>query len=926
MRKCFRTALLLLVGLLLPVLVFSSRQEAAIRTTAKRLFQEGDLRELLTYLQEVEGKYDGLDLKDGIIPTLYAYQGVALYNAKRMDEAATAFRAALNISTVDTRSWINLGEVEQVLFHTDAAIYAFEQAYRLGDSSATQHLLRAKGWVNDWQNFEQLAATVESTVRSCIASVYDAQLCQHVDSSTGYEYTYLSGDLQKFGYMRTPNAHASDYTVSHADRAHYWPCSLIQNFNKRLKVGIVSADFGVHPVATLARGLIQYINPEKIELYAFSLQPHMSWWGRNISRSVEHFIYLNQVNTKDMAAYVAAFDIEVLIDLNGHTQFSGLRFMAHRPAPFIDYYIGDAVALPPEHSSHFTESLVLVPGCYIVNDYAQLQGDIGTLANRAPRSIIKSDVDIIVGKTPFLMATLSNTQKLDPSIFHVWANILQRFPAAKMLHMNHVGSDAAMKHLRKELNYYGLNQDRFAMAEQAPWIEHLLMKSSIDLVLDSSVKNGHTTGLDGIFAGIPTMTFATGTTMSSRAGQSILTALGSEIGLAYSMRDYEDNASDDKPAPFPDSTRLSAWREHVRVQREVSSLFDTQKWAVNFERSMHDVWELAHLKSSRRKHYHIIAVEDKKQEKQKNKEKEKVSMHQVYTKESTYFDRQVAYSRRGAAAYFMDTAEEDSTAYAPLPVDIFDGRYIFLNIGGYTAKSGWYNVNSQAKDLEIGKNEVSMDVDITRLMHDLHGFPDKSVSAIYASHILEHAAFGDSTLFESLQEWYRVLRPGGLLMISVPDLTTLFQMYLRPGITLEEKWLLTRVIYGAQTDEYDYHKVGFSQDILQYFLENPFQGEEHKDKASNRRAFCNVDRVDSFQLFADSSEIEMQGHKISLNLAASRCVLDTDTPEEKSFKIEMNSIPYKSQQFPHNELCESCKNSQAETKAETEAEAETGTV
>jgi hypothetical protein len=155
-------------------------------------------------------------------------------------------------------------------------------------------------------------------------------------------------------------------------------------------------------------------------------------------------------------------------------------------------------------------------------------------------------------------------------------------------------------------------------------------------------------------------------------------------------------------------------------------------------------------------------------------------------------------------------------------------------------------------------------------------------------------------------------------------------MYLRPGITLEEKWLLTRVIYGAQTDEYDYHKVGFSQDILQYFLENPFQGEEHKDKASNGRAFCNIDRVDSFQLFADSSEIEMQGHKISLNLAASRCVLDTDTPEEKSFKIEMNSIPYKSQQFPHNELCESCKNSQAETKAETEAEAdaeaETGTV
>ena len=102
---------------------------------------------------------------------------------------------------------------------------------------------------------------------------------------------------------------------------------------KRLTVGILSSDFGVHPVATLVRGFIDKINITKIELFAFSLKKEMSWWGRNISNSIENFIFLPQINTRDAAAVIAAYDIEILIDLNGHTQFSGMQIMSHQPAP-----------------------------------------------------------------------------------------------------------------------------------------------------------------------------------------------------------------------------------------------------------------------------------------------------------------------------------------------------------------------------------------------------------------------------------------------------------------------------------------------------------------------------------------------------------------------------------------------------------------
>jgi predicted O-linked N-acetylglucosamine transferase (SPINDLY family) len=40
---------------------------------------------------------------------------------------------------------------------------------------------------------------------------------------------------------------------------------------------------------------------------------------------------------------------------------------------------------------------------------------------------------------------------------------------------------------------------------QAPWLDHLYTKTALDFMLDTSSKNGHTTGLDAVWAGVPTM-------------------------------------------------------------------------------------------------------------------------------------------------------------------------------------------------------------------------------------------------------------------------------------------------------------------------------------------------------------------------------------------------------------------------------------
>lgn len=53
-----------------------------------------------------------------------------------------------------------------------------------------------------------------------------------------------------------------------------------------------------------------------------------------------------------------------------------------------------------------------------------------------------------------LLATLSNSQKMDPQIFHVWMNIMQRFAGSKMIVMDYKGSEIFMPNLKNYSRLY----------------------------------------------------------------------------------------------------------------------------------------------------------------------------------------------------------------------------------------------------------------------------------------------------------------------------------------------------------------------------------------------------------------------------------------------------------------------------------------
>ncbi|WP_186387708.1 methyltransferase domain-containing protein [Stappia sp. TSB10P1A] len=96
-------------------------------------------------------------------------------------------------------------------------------------------------------------------------------------------------------------------------------------------------------------------------------------------------------------------------------------------------------------------------------------------------------------------------------------------------------------------------------------------------------------------------------------------------------------------------------------------------------------------------------------------------------------------------------------------------------------------------------------------VEDLAFIADGTVGLIYACHVLEH--FGRKEYRDVLAEWCRVLAPGGVLRIAVPDFRAAAELYLDPsnGIALPQ---VLGLLVGGQRDQYDYHKMVFDEETL----------------------------------------------------------------------------------------------------------------
>lgn len=131
-------------------------------------------------------------------------------------------------------------------------------------------------------------------------------------------------------------------------------------------------------------------------------------------------------------------------------------------------------------------------------------------------------------------------------------------------------------------------------------------------------------------------------------------------------------------------------------------------------------------------------------------------------------------------------------------------------------------------------------------------FGSNSCEELCVRPVLDHVPL--ASLAATLAEWHRVLTPGAKIMVAVPDMNILAQLFVKPEVKGADKVLVMRMMFGGQVDDTDFHCIGFDLEILGV----------HRYMAG----FEDIRRAPSFGLFHDSSIQDFHGIPISLNVEA----------------------------------------------------------
>jgi predicted O-linked N-acetylglucosamine transferase (SPINDLY family) len=142
----------------------------------------------------------------------------------------------------------------------------------------------------------------------------------------------------------------------------------------------------------------------------------------------------------------------------------------------------------------------------------------------------------------FVLCCFNNPYKINPGIFRVWANILNRVDAAVLWLSD--AEATAKSNLRQNARKLGVDPDRLIFAKRlASTADHLARHRLADLFLDTLPYNAHTTASDALWAGLPVLT-PIGNSFAGRVAASLLNGMGLPELITRSPEEYAAVAID----------------------------------------------------------------------------------------------------------------------------------------------------------------------------------------------------------------------------------------------------------------------------------------------------------------------------------------------------------------------------------------------
>jgi len=362
------------------------------------------------------------------------------------------------------------------------------------------------------------------------------------------------------------------------------------NPDRKLRVGYLSADMRSHSVAHFLAPLLETHDRSVVEVIGFPSVQRPDVVTERFRKACDEWIPVQSLGDDAAAAAIHGANIDILVELGGHTGDSRLMVLDRRPAPIqvswcgypqttgldvVDYRLTDALVDPEgEIDRHYTEKLVRLPSGFLSYEPPVDAPEV------APPPSAQSDV--------VTFGSFNTLAKMSPKVVELWARIVRKAGNARLVLKASPLSDPMVRdYVQKQFAKQDFDLSKLVLEGRTSGQgAHLARYGEIDIALDPFPYNGTTTTCEALWMGVPVISLQ-GNLHVSRVTSGLLQRVGLESLVATTPKQYQQIAID----LAKNKKRLAELRSGMRARLMGSPLLNKAGFAREVEAAYRTMWQ-----------------------------------------------------------------------------------------------------------------------------------------------------------------------------------------------------------------------------------------------------------------------------------------------------------------------------------------------
>ncbi|MBD3419865.1 MAG: tetratricopeptide repeat protein [Chitinivibrionales bacterium] len=499
--------------------------------------------------------------------------GRAYAEIHTFEKAKESFVNAVRIRSEYAEAHYNLGNLMRENTHMDEAVICFRNALKFKEGFIA-------ALTNLGETFQVMGNLKEAQRCFRQALKYDATntlACSNLLSCLNY----------------TPGVSPEQLYQEHLCRGRFFPnmglgkTRRASDPDKKLRLGYVSPDFCRHPVSSFLKPLLSNHTKDEFEIFCYSAVGKEDADTAAYREYADHWRCIRNESDTKLVELIRRDEIDILIDLAGHTAGNRLAVFARKPAPVqlsflgypnttgltsVDFRITDEIADPDNEPKYHSEELIRLPGCFCCYAPATDAPGVNELPGKASGALT--------------FGSLHNLARLNADVLQLWAQVLTVVAHSRLLIFRDTMNESIEARIREIFTNEGIDMSRIELQRSVRQGKgHLSIYHNIDIALDTFPWSGHTTACEALWMGVPVITMC-GERHAGRMVASVLHRLGLTDWIAASAQEYVSIAR--KQAAAPDA--LAGLRAHLREGMTSSLLCNGKRYAVEIETAYRSMW------------------------------------------------------------------------------------------------------------------------------------------------------------------------------------------------------------------------------------------------------------------------------------------------------------------------------------------------